>query len=75
MPPVPSIDPEVTQMTNRLDSIISVAVNLEREATLAKVGLSYRQIDEKGEVILPAGTSAHVEATKALLAQLVDLAV
>ena len=47
-------------MTNRLDHIINAPDNLEREATLAKVGLSYRSCDEDGELILPVGTSAQV---------------
>ena len=59
---------------NRLESIINLSASLEREATLANVGLRYREYDEDGELILPAGTSAHVEATKSLLKQLVDLA-
>jgi hypothetical protein len=61
---------------NTLDRIIHAASNLEREATLARVGLAYTYEDEAtGELVLPAGTSAHVEATKSLLAQLIDLAI
>jgi hypothetical protein len=62
-------------MRNRLDSIIDITTSLEREATLAKVGLAYSYEDDDGELVLPAGTSAHVQATHALLAKLRDLAV
>jgi hypothetical protein len=62
-------------MSNRLDSIIDISASLEREATLAKVGLAYSYEDHAGELILPAGTSAHVQATHELLTQLVELAV
>ena len=60
-------------MNNRLDAIIDAARNLEREATLAKVGLAY-SFENDEELVMPAGTSAHVRATHQLLTQLVALA-
>ena len=63
-----------TTTTTRLDLIIKGARHLEQEASLAKAGLGYRRYDENGEVILPAGTFAHLEATRSLLTQLAELA-
>lgn len=58
----------------RLDLIINTATDLEREARLAKAGLFYAREDESGNLQLPAGTSAHVEATQDLLCKLAALA-
>jgi hypothetical protein len=61
-------------VNSRLDHIINLSDKLKREATLARVGLEYSYEDDNGELVLPAGTSAHVHATKSLLTELANLA-
>ena len=58
------------RVNSNLDTVIEIALSLEREATLAKAGLQYRRETPDGEMLLPIGTSAHVSAIAALLTKL-----